>query len=182
MTRYDQVLDLADGTRTAREIAELLGVSVPRIHSVATAARRRGEDIVLVPGYLRAAEERACTGMSWRDVLPYADGTRTAAEVAKILNVPKSRVSNAVAYAVRQHGHHAKLRSERAIKRKKRARVSAPTGGGIHQMLARLPPDVRAWFFAQVPAGGTVIDMLGAIIADAHAEENDNAVVSVGDC
>jgi hypothetical protein len=58
--------------------------------------------------------------------------------------------------------------------------IDGPIGGNMGHLLRSLPPEVRHWLEKQVPAGGTVTEMIGAIIADAYYEENYIAYPDTG--
>ena len=46
-------------------------------------------------------------------------------------------------------------------------------GGGMFDFLRSLPPDTAEWLIANVPPGGTVLDLLRAITVDTHADDTD---------
>ena len=58
--------------------------------------------------------------------------------------------------------------------------IESPIGGNMGCLLRSLPPEVRHWLEAQVPPGGTITEMISAIIADAYYEENYIAYPDTG--
>jgi len=64
-----------------------------------------------------------------------------------------------------------------------RARAGGLVSGAsnsVGRLMRTLPPDVREWLDAQVPPGGTVAEMIAAIIADAYYDANHIAFPDTG--
>ena len=58
--------------------------------------------------------------------------------------------------------------------------IEGPIGGNMGQLLRSLSPEVRHWLEGQIPANGTVTEMISAIITDAYYEENHIAYPDTG--
>ena len=50
--------------------------------------------------------------------------------------------------------------------------VGGPHGSNVGRLLRSLPPEIDAWLKSQVPPGGTITEMIRAIVIDAYYEEN----------
>ena len=58
--------------------------------------------------------------------------------------------------------------------------VGGPHGSNVGRLLRSLPPEVDAWLKAQIPEGGTITEMIRAIVIDAYYEENHVAYPDTG--
>jgi DNA-binding transcriptional regulator LsrR (DeoR family) len=58
--------------------------------------------------------------------------------------------------------------------------LEGPIGGNMGHLLRSLPPEVRHWLEAQVPADGTLTEFIAAIVTDAYYDENHIAYPDTG--
>lgn len=58
------------------------------------------------------------------------------------------------------------------ISRAKTVGLVPGESNSLGRLLRSLPPEVDAWVRAQVPEGGTVTEMIRAIVIDAYYDEN----------
>ena len=58
--------------------------------------------------------------------------------------------------------------------------LEASTNNNMVHLLRSLPPEVDAWLKSQVPPGGTITEMIRAIVIDAYYDENHIAYPDTG--
>jgi len=166
-TRLQQIQALADGTRTPAEIADELGITRTYCYAIISEARSRG----IYVSAAKAPPVRSNT--PWSEVVPYADGTRTASEIACVMGISQKRVRRAVKYARNAHGVDARLKNTPSWTKPRNTDDAVLSGGGVHALVARLTPDCRNWLLNQMPAGTTLSEMIAAIVEDAYHDSTD---------
>lgn len=105
----EHVAALADGSRTADEIAAALGMSVKEVHNHAWLARRSGADVRLPGRPVGRSGQRAANAQR---VLELADGSRTTDQIAAALDLSERTIGSLLA-ELRQQGHKPKIRKRR---------------------------------------------------------------------
>lgn len=126
-------------------------------------------------------------GIGFRAIMAcdLADGTRTITDIARQMNVStvtvrghlkKCRDAGLNPVVKRSETLDGDRRSAAASQRLQSIETMAfvgrfITGGGIVQMVNRLPLEIAHWLIEQIPPGGTLTDLLVAIIVDTYAEE-----------
>lgn len=174
--RWEAVARLADGKRGAAQIAEELGMSIKHVHNAAVLARRHGRFVLLPRPH---EKKRFGRPAQWRQVADLADGTLSLRQVSEKLGISIAAVKQGATWARREQG--AKVRFK-YIREKVRPSIAVrlddgriKSGGGIRQLVLRLPNNVGEWLVEQIPEGSTLSDLLVAIITDAYHEDNTNA-------
>ena len=105
-------------------------------------------------------------------ILALADGTMTAAEIAAALGVTQNSVRGAVRNNRGYGGSHSlKPVYTGAAAYTRYDGGDFKCGGGMIEMFSGLAPDVQDWLVDQIPDGGTLVEVLRAIVVDAFAEE-----------
>lgn len=168
-----RIIPLADGTRTRKEIAEILGLTVQQVDAAADNARCYHKvKIVFKPA------DRTRDGSIWKRVAATADGTLTTAQVAEKLGLTRKAVDSAKRTA-EEHGVIIPFRRGRPAPRKPRPawekecdRGTLQIGRGtVGTLIRSLPEEVGTWLAGQTPEGSTMADVIRAIITDAYHEE-----------
>lgn len=167
MTKIDQVLKLADGTRTRYEVAALLGIKHTHIGAFIYKLVRRGD----TPKFKPFREPESYTYVKVARILEL-DPTLTVEQVAMVADIDKKVARHAIDLAKKRGfkvaaAPHQHTKSFDTLVSNGRLRV----GGGVGQMMRKLPQDVRDWLVAQVPEGADCSDVIAAILVDAYFEE-----------
>lgn len=167
MTKLDQVMQLADGTRTRQEVAALLGIKQTHFGAYVYKLVRRGK----TPKFKPFREPESYTYVRVARILEL-DPTLTVEQVAMVAGIDKDVARHAIDLAKRRGftvaaAPHKRTRSFDTLVSNGRLRV----GGGVGQMMRRLPQEVREWLVAQVPKGADCSDVIAAILVDAYFEE-----------
>lgn len=90
----DNVLNLADGTRTTGEIAAELGLSIHTVRAALKWLRRRGNETPVRPRRGRISPRR--DKQLYDGILRLADGSKTLTEIARQLERQPKQVRNAI--------------------------------------------------------------------------------------
>ena len=230
---WRRIMAVADGTKTQRQVAEMLHIAPRRITSICYRAKKRHGAVFafIKEQTLQPVNKNAL----WYRAAKLADGTRTYAEIAKELGVPQPVSSRAMRYAKTVEGMEIKinttkpkdpiigrvkemsllglttreigeklglhqstiqkrvallehagelphLHARREIAARKRRENHAgkhamsktdKPWGRMSDLAERLSDKQLFWLGKQVPDGGTVAEVIAAIVVDAYFEEND---------
>ena len=92
-------------------------------------------------------------------IVALADGSRTVGEIAALVDTTDKSVRSIIAQA-RQRGEKVKVARHVGLGR-----------GALSTPINSLPPEIRAWFRAQIPHGSDAGALVAAFITDAYHEE-----------
>lgn len=102
----DNVLELADGTRTAAEIAAELEMHVGTVRQALKWLKRRGQKVAVSRRSGRASPRR--DKHVYDGIANLANGTRTVADIAAVLGRTKKQIRNAI-MSLRRSGKNVEL-------------------------------------------------------------------------
>ncbi len=164
-TRVEQLVALADGTRTRAQIAAAMGIAIASLAGYEGAARQQGHELRTIKA------ER--TGTLWQRMVAFCEsGDRTREEIAAHLGVSEKRVLQIRALIRRRHKIECRIVEVRQYHRDAppKARPSADPARAIVEPLA---PHVVEWLQAQMPEGATLADLIRSIIVDQYHDDVD---------
>lgn len=109
-----------------------------------------------------------------RNLIRTADGNLTRREVADITGQTMGAVAM-MACDLRKRGYQISFRDPKTYQRRSAVRARINAGGfetGARQIAESLSANTAEWLINQIPEGGTLTDIIRAIINDAYAEDH----------
>jgi hypothetical protein len=108
----------------------------------------------------------------WQKVHQLSELGESAESQMYLLSVTRVQLHNAAASGRRYHGVITNIPGIKNVRRRVKCAMGlVEVSGGIPALVAGLPQEVAGWLVDQVPRGGTLMELLRALITDAYTEE-----------